>query len=70
MKKLQVIAGGTSGMGLATAIALGEYGPVLVGGRNEKRLENALATLKVHQGQYHALWAQGLPDFLRCAGCV
>ena len=46
MKKLQVIAGGTSGMGLATAIALGKYGPVLVGGRNEKRLENALATLR------------------------
>ena len=41
-RKLQVVTGGTSGMGLATAKAL----PVLVGGRNEKRLENALSELK------------------------
>ena len=33
-------------MGLATAVALGKFGPVLVGGRNEKRLESALKTLK------------------------
>ena len=46
MKKLQVVAGGTSGMGLATAIALGKFGPVLVGGRNEKRLADALAKLE------------------------
>lgn len=45
-KKLQIVTGGTSGMGLATAKALGKYGPVLVGGRSEKRLENALAELK------------------------
>ena len=45
-RKLQVITGGTSGMGLATAKALSEYGPVLIGGRSEKRLENALAELK------------------------
>ncbi len=45
-KKLQVITGGTSGMGLATAKALSVYGPVLIGGRNEKRLNNALAELK------------------------
>lgn len=43
MRKLQVVTGGTSGMGLATAKALGVFGPVLVGGRNEKRLEVALA---------------------------
>lgn len=45
-RKLQVVPGGTSGMGLATAVALGKFGPVLVGGRNEKRLENALQSLK------------------------
>lgn len=45
-KKLQVITGGTSGMGLATAKALSVYGPVLIGGRNEKRLNNALEELK------------------------
>lgn len=44
--KLQVVTGGTSGMGLDNARALGEFGPVLIGGRNEKRLENALAYLK------------------------
>lgn len=44
--RLQVVAGGTSGMGLETAKALGAYGPVLVGGRNEKRLSDAVATLK------------------------
>jgi len=46
MKKIQVIAGGTSGMGLDTAKALAEYGPVFIGGRNPNRLESALATLK------------------------
>ena len=46
MKKLQVVAGGTSGMGLATAMALGRFGPVLVGGRNEKRLADAVAKLE------------------------
>ena len=45
-KKLQVVTGGTSGMGLATAKALSVYGPVLIGGRSEKRLEGALAELK------------------------
>lgn len=33
-------------MGLETAKALGAYGPVLIGGRNEKRLSNALETLQ------------------------
>lgn len=45
-KKLQVVTGGTSGMGLETAKVLGEFGPVLIGGRNPKRLENALNELK------------------------
>lgn len=45
-RKLQVITGGTSGMGLAAAKALSVYGPVLIGGRSEKRLANALAELK------------------------
>lgn len=46
MGKLQVVTGGTSGMGLANAIELGKFGPVLVGGRSEKRLEGALEQLK------------------------
>lgn len=33
-------------MGLATAKAIGVFGPVLVGGRNPKRLENALEELR------------------------
>lgn len=45
MKKLQVVTGGTSGMGLATAMALGKFGPVLVGGRNQKRLDDAVTKL-------------------------
>lgn len=45
-RKLQVVTGGTSGMGLATAKALSVYGPVLIGGRSEKRLEGAMAELK------------------------
>lgn len=44
--KVQVVAGGTSGMGLALAEALGAFGPVLVGGRNEKRLADAVAQLE------------------------
>lgn len=46
MKKLQIVTGGTSGMGLDTARALGEFGPVFIGGRNQKRLDDALAVLK------------------------
>lgn len=45
-KKLQVVTGGTSGMGLSTALALGKFGPVLIGGRNEKRLANAMEQLR------------------------
>ncbi len=45
-KKLQVVTGGTSGMGLSTAMALGKFGPVLIGGRSEKRLNSALEQLK------------------------
>ena len=45
-KKLQVVLGGTSGLGLATAIELGKMGPVIVGGRNEERLNRAVAALK------------------------
>lgn len=32
-------------MGLATAMALGKFGPVLVGGRNQKRLDDAVTKL-------------------------
>ena len=45
-RKIQVVTGGTSGMGLATAKAIGKFGPVLIGGRSEKRLANALEELK------------------------
>ncbi len=44
--KVQVVTGGTSGMGLANAIELGKYGPVLVGGRNEERLAGAVEQMK------------------------
>ncbi len=46
MKKVQVITGGGSGMGLEAAKVLGTQGPVLIGGRTEKKLENALQELK------------------------
>lgn len=45
-KKVQIVLGGTSGMGLATAIALGKQGPVLVGGRNLERLNGAVEAMK------------------------
>lgn len=45
--KVQIVTGGTSGMGLSTAKALGQYGKVLVGGRSEKRIAEALDFLKV-----------------------
>ena len=45
-KKLQIVLGGTSGMGLATAIALGKFGPVLVGGRSQEKIDKAVAALK------------------------
>ena len=45
-RKIQVVTGGTSGMGLGTAKALSEFGPVLIGGRNPKRLDGALEELK------------------------
>lgn len=46
MKSLQIVIGGTSGMGLATARKLGKYGPVFVGGRNEERIEKAIKELE------------------------
>lgn len=45
-KRIQVVTGGTSGMGLATAKAISKFGPVVIGGRSEKRLANALEELK------------------------
>ncbi len=45
-RRVQVVTGGTSGMGKATAIALGKFGPVIIGGRNEKRLTEALEEVK------------------------
>lgn len=46
MKKVQVITGGGSGMGLASAKVLAHRGPVLIGGRTESKLEKALKELK------------------------
>jgi NAD(P)-dependent dehydrogenase (short-subunit alcohol dehydrogenase family) len=46
MKKIQVITGGASGMGLATAKELGEYGPVLIGDRTVSKIDRALEELK------------------------
>ncbi|MDO4291291.1 MAG: SDR family oxidoreductase [Eggerthellaceae bacterium] len=45
-RRVQVVTGGTSGMGLATAKALAQYGPVIIGGRNERRLADAVQALK------------------------
>ncbi|OUM62784.1 hypothetical protein PIROE2DRAFT_10817 [Piromyces sp. E2] len=44
--KIQIVLGGTSGMGLATAKALGKQGIVVIGGRNIGRLEKAVKELK------------------------
>ena len=46
MRTVRVVTGGTSGMGLATAKALGADGPVLIGGRSEARMARALDELK------------------------
>ena len=45
-RKIQVITGGTSGMGKAAAIALGKFGPVLIGGRSEKKLSEAMEEIR------------------------
>lgn len=45
-KKLQVVIGGTSGMGLSTAFAVSKFGPVLICGRSEKKLDAAIEQLK------------------------
>lgn len=46
MKKVQVITGGGSGMGLNVAKVMGKYGPVLIGGRTVKKLDGAIEELK------------------------
>ncbi|MBQ9953939.1 MAG: SDR family oxidoreductase [Eggerthellaceae bacterium] len=46
MSKVQIVTGGTSGMGLATAIELGKFGPVFVGGRNQARIDKAVEVMK------------------------
>ncbi|MDD6786290.1 MAG: SDR family oxidoreductase [Eggerthellales bacterium] len=45
MAKVQIITGGTSGMGLETAKAISHYGPVVITGRSQKKLDAALAQL-------------------------
>ncbi len=64
MRKLQVVTGGTSGMGLATAIELGNYGPVFVGGRNEERIEKAVKEMKAAgvEGYGHPCDISDLPS--------
>jgi NAD(P)-dependent dehydrogenase (short-subunit alcohol dehydrogenase family) len=47
MKKLQVVTGGTVGMGFAAAKELGKYGPVMICGRNADRLGRALSDLRI-----------------------
>lgn len=44
--KVQVVPGGTSGMGMAAARELAQYGPVVIAGRSEKKLADALEQLK------------------------
>jgi NAD(P)-dependent dehydrogenase (short-subunit alcohol dehydrogenase family) len=46
MKKVCVITGGGSGMGLATAKILGKENYIIIVGRTRKKLENALLELK------------------------
>jgi NAD(P)-dependent dehydrogenase (short-subunit alcohol dehydrogenase family) len=46
MKKVCVITGGGSGMGLATAKLIGKYNYIIIVGRSIKKLENALAELR------------------------
>lgn len=48
MKKVHIVTGGTSGMGLSTAQELGRYGMVFVGGRNQNRLDDAVSKLKAN----------------------
>ncbi|MDR1573203.1 MAG: SDR family oxidoreductase [Clostridiales Family XIII bacterium] len=45
-KKVQVVLGGTSGMGIAIAKELGTLGPVIVGGRSETKINATVAQLK------------------------
>lgn len=45
MEKVYVITGGSSGMGFATAKIVGNYGKVVLVGRNEKKLEKAKVDL-------------------------
>jgi NAD(P)-dependent dehydrogenase (short-subunit alcohol dehydrogenase family) len=46
MKKVCIITGGGSGMGLATAKILGKDNYIIIVGRSEKKLESALEELK------------------------
>lgn len=46
MEKVYVITGGGSGMGFATAEIVGEYGKVVLVGRNEEKLKKARIELK------------------------
>lgn len=48
MEKVYVITGGGSGMGLATAKILGDYGKVVLVGRNEKKLLQAKKELEFY----------------------
>ena len=45
-RKVQVVTGGTSGMGLSLAAGLAKFGPVIIGGRSEDKLAKSLDALK------------------------
>ena len=56
--KVAIITGGTTGIGRATALLLARYGvKVVIYGRKEDPLEDALNDLKETGGQYHGLTA-------------
>ena len=46
MSKVQIVTGGTSGMGKATAKAISKYGPVVIAGRSLERMQGALDELR------------------------
>ena len=46
MERVQIVTGGTSGMGKATAKAISKYGPVVIAGRSLERMQGALDELR------------------------
>ena len=46
MSRVQIVTGGTSGMGKATAKAIAKFGPVVIAGRSIERMQGALDELR------------------------